>query len=100
MPYVPQTQTKSAQIAAAEKLGRMPNGVAKQSTATLSKRPMELYQKYLKMKEGMTKEEKKELLLGLQKMKENGSKSWVQFSEMLSSKVCIPSISRTHLTMR
>lgn len=71
MPFVPQTQSKSAQIAAAEKLGRIPSNVARQSTATLSKRPMELYQKYLKMKEGMTQEEKRELLIGLRKMKEN-----------------------------
>jgi hypothetical protein len=73
MPYVPQTQSKSAQIASAEKIGRMPSGIARQSTATLSKRPMELYQKYLKMKESMTEEEKRELLLGLRKTKENNT---------------------------
>lgn len=69
MPAAIQHQSKAANISAAEKAGRFPSNDAGEATQDVAKVPMELLQKYMKMKETLTAEEKRQLLVGLKKMK-------------------------------
>jgi hypothetical protein len=69
MPSIPQHQQRAAQITGGVKSKRYPKSNANAAVTSISKMPMDTINRYMKMKESLSFQEKKELLIGLRQLK-------------------------------
>ena len=74
MPAQSSQQANAARMAGAVKVGKFPASKAGSSVKSMAKMPMNKLKHFMKMKEQMTSEQKRRLLVGLRKLKEqNGN---------------------------
>jgi len=70
MPAQSSKQANAAKLAGAVKAGKFPASKAGSSVKSMAKMPMDKLKHFMKMKEQMTDEQKRRLLVGLRKLKE------------------------------
>ena len=70
MPATSKKQANAAKLAGAVKAGKFPASKAGSSVKSMAQMPMDKLKHFMKMKEQMTEEQKRRLLVGLRKLKE------------------------------
>ena len=70
MPSISSKQANTAKLAGAVKAGKFPSSKAGSSVKSMAKMPMDKLKHFMKMKDRMTEEQKRRLLVGLRKLKE------------------------------
>src|ERR1035437_9633191 len=70
MPAKSEKQANTAKLAGAVKAGKFPASKAGSSVKSMAKMPMDKLKHFMKMKEQMTDEQKRRLLVGLRKLRE------------------------------